>query len=548
MNNHLSRAMQYNIPAWPLTSRERYLAQGHWNNDTFDRVINDIAEKFANNIALSFNQERVTYKELLTRATQLACCFYHLQLKKGDVVILHLPNSATYVETLFALFIAGIVPVFALPAHRENEIRAFARATQAKAYIGQKTLEGESLEALGQALLQDQPAIHMLTINEGESLFDSLSAAQAPAQPLPLNQPDDLACFQLSGGTTGIPKLIPRRHRDYLCNIRAAVQACRFDADTVYLVVLPMGHNFPLACPGFIGTLLAGGRVVITDKNYPDHCFALIQQESVTVTALVPPLAMVWLDAAEVYQPALHSLKALQVGGAKMSHAAALRVRPVLGCRLQQVFGMAEGLICFTRADDETSRALTTQGQPMTTADEIRVVDEQGQEVPRGEMGYLLTRGPYTIRGYYGPDEINAGAFDREGFYRSGDLVRYTPQGDIISEGRDKDQVNRGGEKIDCGELEDILLRHPGVKDAAVVGIQDDYLGECSCAFILRHTDAPTPVELRQFLIKQGIASFKIPDRFSFPASFDLTGVGKISKKTLRARLKQDYLLNLEDK
>lgn len=548
MNIEPSHSIQYKIPTWPQMLIDRYLELGYWNNDTFDKLINEIADKFKNNTALVFNQQRVTYKDLVTRATQLAFCFCRLNLKKGDVVILHLSNSATYVETLFALFIAGIVPVFALPAHRENEILSFVRATQAKAYIGQMTLEGESLETLRQALVQDQPDIRLLTVKEGESLFDTLSAAQAPAQPLPQNQPDDLACFQLSGGTTGIPKLIPRCHRDYLCNIRAAVQACRFSADTVYLVVLPMGHNFPLACPGFIGTLLAGGRVVITDKNYPDCCFSLIQQESVTVTALVPPLAMVWLDAAELYQPILSSLKVLQVGGAKMSHAAALRVQPVLGCTLQQVFGMAEGLICFTQPDDKTNRALTTQGQPMTAGDEIRVVDEQGQEVPRGEMGYLLTRGPYTIRGYYGPAGINTGAFDHEGFYRSGDLVRYTTDGDIISEGRDKDQINRGGEKIDCGELEDILLRHPGVQDAAVVGIQDDYLGECTCAFILSPSDAPTPVALRQFLINQGIASFKIPDRFSFPASFDLTGVGKISKKMLRARLKQDYLLNMENK
>ena len=548
MQNSSSGPASYKIPDWPKDVRDNYFRGGFWNDETFDQRIIAISQTYADDIALCFNNETLTYKQLYLRAVQLANKLHTFNLKKGDAVILQLPNSINYVETLFALFISGIVPVFALPSHRENEILSFARAAQAKAWIYQDTFEGETTIGLTQAVNQHFPALLQLKVSAGSTLHTSFEAHLAPAKPGVVNHPDDLVCFQLSGGTTGTPKLIPRRHRDYLCNIRSAISACDFSRKTVYLAVLPLGHNFPLACPGFIGTLFVGGRVVISDQTFPDHCFSLIKQQGVTVTSLVPPLAMVWLDAAEMCPPDIDSLKTLQVGGAKMSYEAAKRVTPVLGCALQQVFGMAEGLICFTKPGDMSLRTLTTQGQPMTPADEIRVVDEEGKDVAAGEVGYLLTRGPYTIRGYYGPDSLNFGNFNNDGFYRSGDLVRLTLDGDMISEGRDKDQINRGGEKIDCGELEDILLRHPNIKDAAIVGIQDDYLGEIICAFLLCDAHPPTAVALRQFLAGEGVARFKIPDRFNFPPAFDLTGVGKVSKKQLRSKLKQEYLLSIEGK
>ncbi|OQM42255.1 (2,3-dihydroxybenzoyl)adenylate synthase [Citrobacter braakii] len=547
MQLNSSHTELFALPEWPETFRNEYLRQGLWSDETFEQRIKQVCSIYGDKIAICYESKYITYQQLYFRACKIAQRFNDLNIVKGDVVILHLPNSSNYVETLFALFIAGIVPVLALPAHRRHEIEAFANATKAKAWIYQSSILGDSLDDSASHLMASIPALQCLRIPEGESVFDTLQAHKTSSDYFPVHHPDDLVCFQLSGGTTGIPKLIPRRHRDYLCNILSAVAVCDFGPKTVYLAVLPMGHNFTLVSPGILGTLFSGGRLVISDKNYPEHCFNLIKQQKVTVTALVPPLAMVWLDAAEIDPPQLESLKVLQVGGAKISYEAARRVTPLLGCSLQQVFGMAEGLNCFTQLGDSTELILYTQGKPMTVADEIKVVDENGKVVQPGSSGYLLTRGPYTIRGYYGSPEINYYSFDEDGFYRTGDIVRVTPEGYIIAEGRDKDQINRGGEKIDCGELEDILLRHPKIRDAAVVGIDDAYLGERICAFILSDSP-PSDVDLRQFLIDQGIASFKIPDRFNFPETFTMTGVGKISKKGLRARLKQSYLLDMGQK
>src|SRR5690606_32527412 len=195
------------------------------------------------------------------------------------------------------------------------------------------------------------------------------------------------------------------------------------------LAALPAAHNFPMSSPGFLGVLHAGGTVVLAPDPSPKSALALIETERVTITAVVPPIALLWLDAVEhgtQRDRDLSSLRVLQVGGAKFAPEAARRVRPVLGCTLQQVFGMAEGLVNYTRLDDPEDIATTTQGRPLSPADEIRIVDDADRPVPDGEVGHLLTRGPYTIRGYYRADEHNAAAFTADGFYRTGDLVRRT--------------------------------------------------------------------------------------------------------------------------
>jgi 2,3-dihydroxybenzoate-AMP ligase len=252
-------------------------------------------------------------------------------------------------------------------------------------------------------------------------------------------------------------------------------------------------------------------------------------------------LALLWAQAAATTTHDLGSLQVLQVGGAKLVPEAARRVIDSLGCRLQQVFGMAEGLVNYTRDDDPEHVVLSTQGRPISAHDEIRVVDDEDNDVADGEVGHLLTRGPYTIRGYYRADAHNARAFTADGFYRTGDRVRRLASGHLIVEGRAKDQINRGGEKIAAEEVESHLLEHPAVFDAALVAMPDRWLGEKSCAFVVlrpRADDAPpmAPRELQRFLRERGIAAYKIPDRVELVEALPYTAVGKADKKALRAR------------
>ncbi len=197
---------------------------------------------------------------------------------------------------------------------------------------------------------------------------------------------------------------------------------------------------------------------------------------------------------------------------------------------------MAEGLVNYTRLDDPLHRVATTQGRPISLDDEILIVDDEDCPVAPGEIGHLLTRGPYTIRGYYRAEAHNARAFTPEGHYRTGDLVRLTADGYLVVEGRAKDQINRGGEKVPAEEVEQLLMTHPHVMDVALVAMPDRHLGEKSCAFVIRRDSALRAADLTRFVREAGVAAFKVPDRVEFVDNFPKTPVGKIDKKVLRQR------------
>ena len=199
---------------------------------------------------------------------------------------------------------------------------------------------------------------------------------------------------------------------------------------------------------------------------------------------------------------------------------------------------MAEGMLMFVRLDDPEEVRMETVGRPISLDDEVRLVDEDDNEVAPGEVGEFLARGPYTLRGYYGVPEYNARAFTTDGFYRSGDLMRCHPSGNYLVEGRKKDLINRGGEKISAEEIENLILTHPVVQNVACVPMPDPILGERMCAcVILRQGRSLTLEELIGFLAEQEFAKHKLPERLEIMEDFPLSPFGKVSKKDLTERI-----------
>ncbi|MER7703658.1 (2,3-dihydroxybenzoyl)adenylate synthase [Kitasatospora sp. NPDC097605] len=554
---------------YPDEFAERYRAAGHWRGETFGSMLRERAAAHPDRIAIvdpaggtgEDPTRRWTYGELDRRADRMAAGLRARGLRRGDRVVVQLPNTAEFFEVVFGLFRIGALPVFALPAHRYTEISYFCAFTGAVGYVVPAVEGGFDYRELATRVRAETPSLRHVLVAGGDA-GEHTPLADVPVDPVdPVDpagaegaegaaavepQPGDVAFLQLSGGSTGVPKLIPRTHDDYIYSLRGSVELCGQDERSVYLIVLPAAHNFPLSSPGSLGTLYAGGRVVLCPQPSPETAFPLIEREGVTITGLVPPLALLWLEAAERRREAgeptgLESLEVLLVGGAKFSEEAARRVRPVLGCTLQQVFGMAEGLVNYTRLDDPEEVVVTTQGRPISQDDEVRVVDDRDADLPDGTTGHLLTRGPYTIRGYWNAPEHNAASFTADGFYRTGDLVRRTATGHLVVEGRAKDQINRGGEKVAAEEIENHLLAHPAVHDAAVVSMPDPYLGERTCAYVVLREEhrahPPKSVELKRFVRGRGLADFKVPDRVEFVDAFPATGIGKVSKKDLRAAI-----------
>lgn len=529
---------------WPEALQSAYIAAGYWTKDPLTKILEDQAHAQPNKVALIGPDHTLTFAAFNQAAERLAHALRAKGLCPNDNAVVQLPNGALFYVVFFALLKLGVKPVGALFSHGIHELQSFHAQLSPRLVVASRAHK---------LFRNDQDAADaMKRLNhEGIALFDTgsddcltnLAFRDAPitdAGKLPNLNAEDIAFYQLSGGSTNIPKLIPRTHADYYYSIRQSCDVCELTPLDTYLCALPAPHNFPMSSPGALGIWHAGGTVVMASDPSPQTCFTLIKNHEVTVTSLVPPLLPLWLDAAKDHRAEIASLRFVQVGGAKLPPAIAARIEPELGCLLQQVFGMAEGLVCYTRLHDDQWTRCNTQGLPMSPADEIKIINEDGHPVADGESGLLKTRGPYTIRGYFRAPEHNLRVFDADGFYTTGDIVCRLSSGHLIVTGRDKDQINRGGEKIAPEEVENLLLKYEGIIQAAVVAMPDDTLGERSCAFLVCEGDSPKPHLIRRHLREYGIADFKLPDRFITLDSLPLTAVGKPDKKHLRQTLVEE--------
>lgn len=520
-----------------------YQQAGLWEYAPLWSLLSQGAEQYRDRIAVIDDEGQLTYRELLDAADGIAHRLMTDGMQVGERVVIQLSNTCRFPIVLFATLRAGLVPILALPAHGLSEIKHLAQLGDAKAYISEE-IQGA---ALANNLIANGQGLQQVYLFGEHGNHHSLNNIQlhSPLVPPAIN-PDHPALFLVSGGTTGLPKLIPRTHNDYLFNIRCCCQASEINERDVYLAVLPAAHNFTLGCPGFLGVLAKGGKVVFTQHAGPDHCFGLIEQHQISATALVPSLAQLWTEATQWEESDLSSLRLMQVGGSKLAYSDALDLQKAFPNALQQVFGMAEGLICCTRLGEHPEIIASRQGRPVCALDEIRVVDPQGYPVGEGEEGELLTRGPYTLRGYYRANEHNQRAFTLDGFYCSGDKVRMDSDQYLTVTGRIKDVVNRAGECIATDEIEEHLLAHPQVAQVAVVAVPDPYLGERIGVALISKDSTLTLQALRQFLKERNLASFKLPDELHMLSHLPKTAVGKIDKKAILGPSGKPWMLDIQ--
>jgi 2,3-dihydroxybenzoate-AMP ligase len=539
------------VTPFPAEFAARYRALGYWEDrPLFDGFTAALAV-YADRVAVVDEAGPVTYSQLSERSERLARVLLDVGLRPLDRVIVQLPNTAVFAYLYFALLRIGAAPVLALPGHRRREITQFAEISAAKALAGPGAARGFDFAAMAADVMSDRPDLRLCLIQGLEEApndprfvrLEDLLSREPRSSREALEQisidPSDPALFLLSGGTTGIPKLIPRTHNDYLYNSKIAAAACEIGVGDVLLDVLPIEHNLPLGCPGLQGFLLSGGTVVLGTSTRPRDVFELIQRHRVTHIHLVPALLIRWIDDPAINNYDLSSLRVIQSGGQRLQPEVRLRAERALpGCFIQENFGMAEGLIMFVRSSDPPRVRRETCGRPASPADEVYLVDEDGHVVPDGEPGELIVRGPYTLRGYFRSPEHNARAFTPDGFYRSGDLLRKLPSGNYVVEGRVKDLINRGGEKISAEEVENLILSHKAVLNVACVPYPDPVLGERMCAcVVLRPGFSLSLQDLVTFLAGFEIAKFKLPERLELVDSLPLSGFGKVSKKDLAARL-----------
>jgi 2,3-dihydroxybenzoate-AMP ligase len=525
----------------------RYLEEGWWTGETLPGFVLRHATGDPGAVAITAPGASLTWGELAARVARAGVAFGELGVRPGERVLVQLPNEPDLIVVILALARIGAAAVLAVPGLRERELSHVTAATAARAIIVNGHAQRGANLAVARQLVSSCRSVRAVVLTGGpdislgtEHRLEDLLAAASPGTRLPPSpDPAGVALYLLSGGTTGLPKPIPRTHRDYVCNLKVSAAVTGLGSASTYLAALPVCHNFPLGCPGVLGTLAFGGRVVLTEAGGIEGALTAMARERVTITAAVPSLASQWAAAAAGQAPL--SLDVLQVGGARLRARHAPGLASAFGCVVQQVYGMAEGMLCFTRLDDPPEVIEGTQGRPASPGDEWRIVGTDGHDIADGTAGELWVRGPYTIGGYLASPKENAAAFAPGGWYRTGDVVRLHPSGNLLVEGRRRDFINKGGEKVSAEEIEELVAAHPAVAYVAAVAVPSEVFGEDICVFAVPRDGGEIGLrELRRFLAGRGIAPYKLPGRLEILPALPLTAVGKVDKAALRALAREE--------
>jgi 2,3-dihydroxybenzoate-AMP ligase len=528
---------------WPEKLAKLYRERGYWRDVSIPHHFANLTAAEPNRLAIVDGEARLTLADIWRQSERLAAHFHALGLRSRQIVVFQLPNSAEFLIAFLALTRLGVIPVMALPSHRQTEIEHYVKASGALGLFIPDRLKDFDFRAMARDIQRSQPNLRQVfvkgTVGPDQTAIARLLSMEPPADAVAaiadiMPDPSDVALMLLSGGTTALPKLIPRTHNDYVYNYEQSARVAGFGPQTVQLMVLPMAHNYNLGSPGMLGAISAGGRVVIAPKADTTTCFELIAHERVTTIPAAVPLFVNWLNDPKLGAYDFSSLQTVQNGGARLSPELRDRIRKALRCQYQEVYGTAEGLLNLSPLDADDATILTSSGMPMCPHDEIKVLDENEQEVADGERGELVTRGPYTICGYYNAPQTNVRAFTADGFYRMGDIV-WKRGRTIYCEGRKGDLINRGGEKINIDEIENLILKHPAVHSVALVAMPDETYGERACAcVVLRPDETISFDEFIAFLLEQRIAKFKLPERLELFTEFPISGAGKIMRRALR--------------
>lgn len=496
-------------------------------------------------LALMGPEGTFTHAQLDAITDRVAAAFLGLGLEPTDRVVFQLPNCNELIFGLLGCFKAGLIPVCTLVSHREREIGYLAQHAKARLHLVQGDDPKFDHVEFSHRMRAQVPSLQHTVVARGPARDGALSLkdlcdAQDPvaARQRVLAVPRDpyqVGLFQLSGGTTGVPKIIPRFSGDYVYNMRAVIDWFGYRPGDCFYNPMPIIHNFNLVCCS-APTLLAGGSIALAPAMDADTVIGILRDHKPTWMTLPGPLLA-------KLGPALAD-KTIGFANARgmISSKSADVIEKMTGVPTYHVFGMTEGVIMFTHPDDPEEARYKTVGRPISPHDEVRILRPgTEQELPDGEVGESAFRGPYTVHGYYDAAERNAEAFTSDGFYRSGDLMSkrvIDSKTYCVYEGRIKDVVDRGGEKINAEEVETAVNTHPAVAGCAVIGIKDKDYGErlCACIVLRPGADAPDVKQMGQHLQSYGLAKFKWPERIEVLPDLPLTHVGKLDKLRLRQR------------
>lgn len=531
---------------------EHYTSQRWWSGIPLGQMLDRTCDLYPFKEALVAGETRLTYRQLREWTDRAAVVFLELGIRNQDRVLLHLPNWAEFVFAYYGLMKIGAVPVMCIPRFSRREMDHYRRITEAKIWMVPLQFEKIDYLPLIEAF-QAEPGFlsHILLVNpppgprpERTLSFNEL-LGQVDGDRLLIKDlasrradPNEFCHLMPTGGTTDLPKLVPRTHNDFYCNVEYRAKAWQRCPQDITLIATPLTHNMAIEV-SLNPTFLTGGKVVLIDSTGPREILEAIERERVTTTILVVAQLHRMMEVPDLKRYDLSSLQVIAGAGSYVPADLIKKVYDRIGCKFYNVYGSSEGPCTQTSYEDPPEAVLHSVGRPICPYDEFKVIDFSGQPLPPGQEGELVARGPCIFRGYYKSEAENKEVFTADGFYRTGDLVKFDPEGRLIITGRKKDVIIRGGENISAKEVEELIGGHPGVDQVAAVGMPDPVLGERVCAFIKpKPGQVVTLEDIISHLKAQSTSVLYLPERVEVVPEIPLTPVGKIDKKSLREAIR----------
>jgi salicylate---[aryl-carrier protein] ligase len=523
----------------PADQAKRYFDKKQWLDLTVGEALRRTAARVPERIAFASEEGELTFRSLDEQSDRLGGALLQLGARPGERAMFQMGTVLDTVVALSACYKAGIIPVCSVPQYREVEIGQLARLSGATLYFVQADFGSFDLVGFARGMQEKLPSLRHLIVARGKDdrqkqLMQSISLERGRKLLSAVQlTPQDCFVFQLSGGSTGVPKIIPRFHGEYLAHCDAWNRMHGMEEGSVAIWSLPIVHNAGQIF-GYMGAIHWGRSTVLTSRIDIAHILDMIAKYRVTNAMSIGPIAPQLLAYKDL---AKHDLSSLRYFVA-FSRADAIEAH--LGVKSANLYGITEGLVLISHPDDPPRARHLTQGRPGYTAEEIRILKTGTEkEVTPGEVGELCFRGPSSLRGYYNAPGQTREALTADGFVRTGDLAkRHRIEGRLYYsfEGRLKDNINRGGEKFGTEEVENFIRQHAAVADVAVVAMPDEMLIERACAYLVPRPgmEAPDVRALGDFLNSKGLARFKFPERIELVDSFPVTRVGKLDKAQLR--------------
>jgi non-ribosomal peptide synthetase component E (peptide arylation enzyme) len=530
---------------------EKYNRFRWWSGLTFGDLLDRAADIHPDKEAFVDRKTRLTYREAREKTDRLAIGMMNLGIRPLDRVLIQLPNWNEFVFAYFAVQKIGAIAVLLIDRLRQFEINHLINLTGATSWIVPSRYKNtDYLPTIHDVLETHRGFRNVITVRgEGnaqafprlESLIEGSQLTEKNRTRLARRRPDpmDVAHMGTTGGTTGVPKIVPRTHNSLITGIELCSRSWEQNNEDINLIAGPIGHDLSFT-KGFIGSVITMGKVVFLDSTDDKDICETIHREKVTSIIWVPTLAQRMLQCKDLDKYDLSCLKKMHSAGGT-SHPDLVRdVTERLRMKFYNGYGATEGMTTITRPTDTLETICSCVGRPTCPYDTYKVIDEEGNELPPDRQGELVLKGPGVFTGYYKNPQENRKVFTRDGFFRTGDLARIDGKGYITLTGRIKEMINRGGESISATEIEKLISRQPGVAAVAVIPMPDPVMGERVCAYIEPKAGVElTFDEIISFLKGQNASVLKLPERIEFIAAMPYTGAQKLDKQTLRAEIEK---------